>query len=120
MKRFEASLNAAAGKPVIDGDVADAKALGVTGTPAFFINGRFLSGAKPFAEFAQLINGELTRMNLAIPAGAAGAAPAPRGRGGGNSPAPPPRPRAFPPRGRGGGGNPPRRAAGGGGGWGTP
>jgi len=80
MKRFEASLNAAAGKPVIDSDVADAKALGVTGTPAFFINGHFLSGAKPFAEFAQLINGELTRLNLPIPAGAAGAAPAPGGR----------------------------------------
>src|SRR5260221_13457964 len=97
MKRFEASLNAAAGKPVIDGDVADAKALGVTGTPAFFINGRFLSGAKPFAEFAQLINGELTRMNLAIPAGAAGAAPAPSGRGARTGRARPRRPRAFPP-----------------------
>src|SRR5260221_4485621 len=99
MKRFEASLNAAAGKPVIDGDVADAKALGVTGTPAFFINGRFLSGAKPFAEFAQLINGELTRMNLAIPAGAAGASPRPGGRGGGTRRAAPPGPLASLPAG---------------------
>jgi hypothetical protein len=41
----------------------------VTGTPAFFINGRFLSGAKPFDEFAQSINAELTRLKLPLPAG---------------------------------------------------
>lgn len=79
-RRFETSLNNAAGKPVIDADLADGQALGVTGTPAFFINGRFLSGAKPFAEFAQLINGELARLNLPIPSGATAAAPAAGGK----------------------------------------
>jgi protein-disulfide isomerase len=34
-------------------------ALGVTGTPAFFINGRFLSGAQPFEAFQSIIDEEL-------------------------------------------------------------
>ncbi len=33
--------------------------LGVTGTPAFFINGRPISGAQPFERFAELIDYEL-------------------------------------------------------------
>ncbi len=33
--------------------------LGVSGTPAFFINGRFLSGAQPFEAFAAYIEAEL-------------------------------------------------------------
>ena len=69
-KQFEMALDAARSKGMIDADVAEAKALGLTGTPAFFVNGRFLSGAKPFEEFARVINAELTRLNLPIPAGA--------------------------------------------------
>jgi protein-disulfide isomerase len=67
MKRFEHSLEVEQAKPLIDADSAEAKALGVTGTPAFFVNGRFLSGAKPFDEFAQVINAELTRLKLPVP-----------------------------------------------------
>ncbi|MCP4005787.1 MAG: thioredoxin domain-containing protein [bacterium] len=37
------------------------QALGVTGTPAFFINGRFLGGAKPFEAFVETIDEELAR-----------------------------------------------------------
>ena len=70
VKRFQAALDEARGKKIVDGDVADAKQLGATGTPAFFINGRFLSGAKPFAEFAQKINAELARLKIPIPDGA--------------------------------------------------
>ncbi|MCP4499428.1 MAG: DsbA family protein [Deltaproteobacteria bacterium] len=33
------------------------------GTPAFFINGRFLSGARPFAQFAKLIDEELKKVS---------------------------------------------------------
>ncbi|MFI5179306.1 MAG: DsbA family protein, partial [Vicinamibacterales bacterium] len=32
---------------------------GVNGTPAFFINGRVLSGAQPFEEFKRVIEEEL-------------------------------------------------------------
>ena len=32
---------------------------GVNGTPAFFINGRSLSGAQPFEKFKEMIDAEL-------------------------------------------------------------
>ena len=67
MNRFEQALNAPQSKAVIDADMAEAKSLGVTGTPAFFINGRYLSGAKPFEEFSKVINAELSRLNLPVP-----------------------------------------------------
>ena len=82
--RFESALNSARGKPAIDADVAEAKALGASGTPAFFVNGRFLSGAKPFEDFAQVINGELTRLKIPVPPAATAPPPAnaPSGKGG--------------------------------------
>ena len=43
----------------IAGDTTQASKLGVTGTPAFFINGRFLSGAQPFPSFKRVIDEEL-------------------------------------------------------------
>jgi len=83
VSRFESSLTAARTKPVIDADAAEAKSLGATGTPAFFINGRYLSGARPFTDFAQLINAELVRLKIPVPpAAAAPQAPA-AGKGGG-------------------------------------
>src|SRR5262245_53665902 len=70
MKRFQDSVSTEKGKGQVDADSAEAAALGVTGTPAFFVNGKFLSGAKPFEEFAKVINAELSRLNLPIPPGA--------------------------------------------------
>jgi protein-disulfide isomerase len=43
----------------IDKDIADGQKVGVSGTPAFFINGRMLSGAQPFEKFKELIDEEL-------------------------------------------------------------
>jgi protein-disulfide isomerase len=43
----------------VDVDMAAGNALGVSGTPAFFINGRALTGAQPFEAFKQLIDEEL-------------------------------------------------------------
>ena len=37
-------------------------ALGVSGTPAFFVNGRVLSGARPREQFEQIIDQELARL----------------------------------------------------------
>ena len=77
MKKFDEDLLSPRLKTSLDADKAEAKALGVTGTPAFFINGRYLSGAKPFEEFAQVINAELRRLKLPVPEAAANvAAPA--------------------------------------------
>ena len=43
--------------------------LGVGATPAFFINGRFLSGAQPAAAFSALIDEEMKKANDAIKKG---------------------------------------------------
>lgn len=43
----------------IDKDVEDGQGVGVNGTPAFFINGRMLSGAQPFEKFKEIIDAEL-------------------------------------------------------------
>ena len=42
-------------------DLADGRAAGVTGTPAFFVNGVLLSGARPKEAFFELIDAELAR-----------------------------------------------------------
>src|SRR5262249_15602643 len=43
----------------IDKDVADGAKVGVSGTPAFFVTGRMLSGAQPFDKFKEVIDEEL-------------------------------------------------------------
>ena len=69
---FEKELLDLDNKKVVDADLAEARSLGVTGTPAFFVNGRFLNGAKPFEAFAKLINEELEKKGLPIPPAAQG------------------------------------------------
>ena len=45
----------------IEQDLADGGAVGVNGTPAFFINGRMLSGAQPAEAFKEIIDQELAQ-----------------------------------------------------------
>jgi protein-disulfide isomerase len=56
---FNACVDGRQTSAEVDKDMKDAEALGVTGTPAFFINGRSLEGAQPIEAFAQLIDEEL-------------------------------------------------------------
>ena len=56
MPRFEKDMLDLKNKTSIDADMAEASAMGLTGTPGFFINGRFLSGAKPYGEFKTLVD----------------------------------------------------------------
>lgn len=70
MRRFEDAIDMSRGKSAIDADLAEGNGLGPFGTPSFFVNGRYLSGAKPFEEFAQVINAELTRLSIPVPASA--------------------------------------------------
>jgi protein-disulfide isomerase len=65
--KFTKDLDSDKYKASIEADSNEAMALGASGTPAFFVNGRFINGAKPFAEFAKVINAELQRLNLPIP-----------------------------------------------------
>ncbi len=67
MAKFEAALLDDAKIKAVNADVSEARGMGATGTPAFFVNGRFLSGAKPFEDFAKLINAELTKNGLPVP-----------------------------------------------------
>ena len=67
MSQFDADMADPATKKRITDDAAEANALGVNGTPGFFINGRFLNGAQPFEAFSAAINAELKRLNLPTP-----------------------------------------------------
>jgi protein-disulfide isomerase len=44
----------------VEKDVQEGTALGISGTPGFFINGRFLSGAQPLETFTKIIDEELS------------------------------------------------------------
>jgi len=57
--RFNACLDSHKYVPLIDADISAGNASGVNGTPAFFINGRMLSGAQPFEAFKKIIDDEL-------------------------------------------------------------
>jgi protein-disulfide isomerase len=61
VERFKRDMASDEVKAKVDADVAEASRLGVTGTPGFFVNGRFLSGAQPYAAFEALIDEELGR-----------------------------------------------------------
>jgi protein-disulfide isomerase len=45
----------------VKADMAEGSSVGVTGTPAFLINGRKISGAQPFQNFTAIIHDELAR-----------------------------------------------------------
>ncbi len=57
---FAACLKSGKDRAAIQKDVAAGMTAGVTGTPAFFINGRFLDGALPEKEFEKIIDSELS------------------------------------------------------------
>ena len=46
-------------KTEVNEDMQYGSSLGVTGTPAFFVNGKLITGAQPFAVFEQIIEAEL-------------------------------------------------------------
>ena len=54
---------------LIQKDMKDLQVLGVGATPAFFVNGRFLSGAMPIDNFVALIDEELKKANDQIQKG---------------------------------------------------
>jgi predicted DsbA family dithiol-disulfide isomerase len=49
-------------------DSEDAERYGISSTPAFFINGRVLVGAQPYEAFARVIDEELVRAGVDLPA----------------------------------------------------
>ncbi|NWF71097.1 MAG: DsbA family protein [Chloroflexi bacterium] len=61
MNTFTTCLNNRTHLGEIVADQSDGQRVGVRGTPAFFINGRFVSGAQPYEVFASIIDQELAR-----------------------------------------------------------
>ena len=59
--KYNSDLSSSSVRKVVDADLAMARELGVSGTPSFFINGRFLSGAQPYQSFARVIDEELAK-----------------------------------------------------------
>jgi len=63
---FEACMTANKHEALVKQNYDDGAALGVTGTPAFFINGRMLVGAQPIDQFRTIINDELSRKGISV------------------------------------------------------
>jgi protein-disulfide isomerase len=59
--RFNACLDSHKYAAVVEADIKMGNDAGVNGTPAFFINGRLISGAQPFEVFKKIIDEELSR-----------------------------------------------------------
>ena len=70
MKTFESCLSQNAHRDSIQRDIDEVTKLGMSGTPAFFINGRPLSGAQPLEKFVQVIDEELARTAAGVPVSA--------------------------------------------------
>jgi protein-disulfide isomerase len=58
---FSTCLDSGKHAPLIEATLAAGQEAGVTGTPAFFVNGVMISGAQPFEVFEELIDEELER-----------------------------------------------------------
>jgi protein-disulfide isomerase len=61
--KFDECLASGQHAAAVDKDLADGEQVGVNGTPAFFVNGRMLSGAQPFEKFQEVIDAELARLD---------------------------------------------------------
>ena len=61
LPEFNKCLDSGKFKAVVQRDENEGERLGVQGTPAFFINGRLLSGAQPESEFSRMIDEELNK-----------------------------------------------------------
>jgi hypothetical protein len=73
MNKFKADMNGPCPQ-LVQQDQADVAKMGTSGTPAFYINGRYLSGAQPIESFKSIIDEELKKANERISKGEATAA----------------------------------------------
>lgn len=57
--KFNSCLDSGDKASLVSKDLSDGSKAGVNGTPAFFVNGRLISGAVPFEQFKTIIDEEL-------------------------------------------------------------
>ena len=83
--KFDKCLDSGEKAKIVDASKKAGEEAGVNGTPAFFINGRPLSGAQPFEKFKEIIDHELRgeRQLVVAAASASSARPASGRRGSG-------------------------------------
>jgi protein-disulfide isomerase len=67
--KVKAALDNKTHEADIKADMEAGQKLGVRGTPAFFINGTFLSGARPFEAFKERIDAQLAKAEALVAAG---------------------------------------------------
>lgn len=70
MSKFKADMDGEC-KTIVQKDQAELRRVGAGGTPSFFINGRFISGARPQQMFEAVIDQELKKANEIISKGEA-------------------------------------------------
>jgi protein-disulfide isomerase len=58
--KFNTCLDSGAMADEVKKDQTEGQSYGVGGTPAFFVNGKLISGAQPYAAFKQVIDAELS------------------------------------------------------------
>jgi protein-disulfide isomerase len=69
METFRAALDNEEYKDEVEADVALAGRLGIRGTPNFLVNGRAVTGARPYDDFASVVREEITAMEALIAEG---------------------------------------------------
>jgi protein-disulfide isomerase len=65
--RFDECLDSGEQADAVKGDSAEGKSLGLTGTPSFFANGHFLTGALSYFKLSQTVDQELTALSHSQP-----------------------------------------------------
>ncbi len=63
---FNSCLDSGRQEQKVKKDIRDGATLGVSGTPAIFINGRFLNGARPYEEVAAVVLEEIQKKNAGV------------------------------------------------------
>ncbi|WP_437970837.1 thioredoxin domain-containing protein [Sorangium sp. So ce260] len=75
MTKFKKALDTNTHKAFVDAENSVADKAGISGTPAFVVNGYFISGAQPFSKFKKLIDKAMKEAGETVPAAARVEAP---------------------------------------------
>jgi len=69
VEQFKKDMKDPGLKKKITAQQAQGMTVGARGTPAFFVNGRFISGAQPFPNFKKLIDEEMKKADKLVASG---------------------------------------------------